>query len=288
MILYILYRIGYFLVDKLPLKFSYVFAAFLADICYLCNPRDRGAIVKNLKTILGREDDERVLRRMARELYRNFAKYLVDFFRFAKFDEEYIRKIVKIEGAHNIDAALARKRGVIMMSAHIGNWEFGGFVVSSLGYPISAVVLPHRNKKIDAFFRRQRLIGKLKPIEIGAALKGCYRVLKSNELLALLGDRDFTKNGLRMDFFGRPTLFPRGPAAFSYRLGSAIIPTLITREPDNTFRMIFEEPICADRDRPEEESVRETTKRCAAIIESYVRRYPTQWYIFKDMWNKDE
>ena len=288
MALYILYRIGYLLVNSLPLRFSYGLASFLADICYLTSRRDREAIIKNLKTIMGGREDRQVLKKMARELYRNFAKYLVDFFRFAKFDKEYVKKIVKIEGVHNIDTALAKGKGVVIMSAHIGNWELGAFVVSLLGYPISAVVLPHRNKDIDAFFRNQRLISKLKPIEIGAAVKECYKVLKSNKLLALLGDRDFTKNGLKLEFFGRATLFPKGASAFAYRLGSAIVPTLIVRQPDDSFRMIFEEPVYADRDKPEDESVEKTAKRCAAIIESYVRRYPTQWYVFKDMWSKDE
>lgn len=232
--------------------------------------------------------DARSSRKMAGALYRNFAKYLVDFFRFSKMDGEYIKKIVKIEGRENIDMALANGKGVIMMAGHIGNWELGGSVVAVMGYPISAVVLPHRNKKIDAFFRNQRLIGRFTSIDIGAAVKECYRVLRANELLALLGDRDFTKNGLTLDFFGKSTLFPKGPAAFSYRLGSAIIPTLIVRQPDDTFLMTFEAPIYADRKKPEDEAVLETCARCAAIIESYVRRYPTQWYVFRDMWSKDE
>ena len=107
-------------------------------------------------------------------------------------------------------------------------------------------------------------------------------------MLGLLGDRDFTKKGLMLDFFGKKTLFPKGPAAFSYRLGSAVVPTLIVRQPDDTFRMVFEEPIYADRSKPEDEAVLEIANKCASIIEGYVKKYPTQWYIFKDMWSKDE
>lgn len=288
MVLYALYRIGYFLVNLLPLKFSYALGSSIADIFYLIRRKDRRAIIKNLKTITGSRDTARTYETMARELYRNFAKYLVDFFRFSRIDEEYVRKFVKIEGLHNVDAAMARGKGVIVMSAHIGNWELGGSVIALSGYPISAVVLPHRNKKIDDFFKRQRLFGRLTPIEIGISIKECYKLLKANKVLGLLGDRDFTRNGLLLDFFGKKTLFPKGPSAFGYRLGSAIVPTLIVREPDDTFRMIFEEPIYADTSKPEDEAVPALAKRCAVIIESYVKRYPTQWYIFKDMWSKDE
>ena len=287
MALYILYRAGYLLANYLPLKFSYGVACFFADICYFTHHRDREAIIKNLGTIVGPTADSRALPGMARELYRNFAKYLVDFFRFSRIDEEYVKKFVKVEGVHNIDAALAKGKGVVAMSAHIGNWELGGSVISLIGYPMSAVVLSHRNKRIDDFFKRQRLLGGFTSIEMGLSLKACYRILRSNQLLGLLGDRDFNKNGLRFDFFGKKTLFPKGPSVFSYRLGAPIVPTLIVRQPDDTFRLTFEEPICADTRKPEDAAVLELAAKCASIIESYVRRYPTQWYIFKDMWNKD-
>ncbi|MDD5428583.1 MAG: lysophospholipid acyltransferase family protein [Candidatus Omnitrophica bacterium] len=288
MILYILYRIGYFLVNLLPLKFSYRLACAAADICCLFCAKDRRNVIDNLKTISGPGTPPGDLRRMARELYRNFAKYLVDFFRSEKVDEEYVKRFVKVEGARHLDSVLAEGKGAILLSAHIGNWELGGSVVSLIGYPASAVVLSHKNKKIKEFFNKRRLTGKLMPIEMGTSLKACYKLLASNRVLALLGDRDFTKNGLRFDFFGRKTLFPKGPAVFSYRLGAPIIPTLIVRQPDDTFLMTFEEPIRADSAKKEDEAVPELGRKCASIIESYVKKYPTQWYVFKDMWSKDE
>lgn len=288
MVLYILYRIGYFLAMYLPLRASYGLACVIGDICYLANPRDRTAIKNNLRTIMAGQTDERVLREKTRELYRNFAKYLVDFFRLSEIDNDYVNKFVHIEGAENVDKVLARGKGVIALSAHMGNWELGGAVFSTIGYPLSAVVLTHGNKKINAFFTRQRLKGRVMPVERGMSLKECYRVLKSNRSLALLGDRDFSKNGLKLNFFGRKTSFPKGPAAFSYRLGSGIVPTFVIRQSDDTFRLIMEEPIYADTAKDEESAVAETAIKCAAIIESYVKKYPTQWYIFKDMWNKDE
>lgn len=286
--LYVLYRIGYFVVNLFPLKVSYCIASFLADLCCLISYRDRRYVVRNLATISGRQHDKRALRNMARELYRNFAKYLVDFFRSARIDEEYVKKMVKVEGEKNIDSVLAGGKGVILMSAHIGNWELGGSVISILGYPISAVVLSHKNKKVNEFFRKRRLAGGLTPIEMGASLKACYKSLMSGKVLALLGDRDFNKSGLMLDFFGRKTLFPKGPSVFSYRLNVPIIPTLMVRQPDDTFKIVFEEPMYADSSKKEEDAVFELGAKCAGRIESYIQRYPTQWYVFKDMWNKDE
>lgn len=288
MILYILYRIGLFLALALPIRVSYALACVLSDIFYYVSRRDRRAVISNLTTVLGPSAGDRAIAAAAKEVFRNFAKYLIDFFRSQKIDSDYLKRNVKIEGSENIDAALAAGKGVIMLSGHIGNWELGALVTSMIGYPINAVVLTHKNKRINDFFTSQRLLGNVKPIELGAALKSCYRALKNNELLALLGDRDFTKNGIAVDFFGKKTMMPKGPATFSYRLGSPIVPVFLVREPDDTFRYFMEKPITCVPDLDEETAVRELTARCSGAIESCVKKYPAQWFVFRNMWNNDD
>lgn len=287
MIYYFIYRFGQFIALALPVKISYRFACFLADICYFVFKKDNSAIIENLRIVTANSVDEKELRRIAREVFRNFGKYLVDFFRFSKIDSNYIKKFVKIEGRENIDRALAAGKGVIMLSAHIGNWELGGFVLSQIGYPLSAVVLTHKNKMVNDFFKKQRLIGKMQPVEIGLSLRSCYAVLKRNELLAMLGDRDFSGHGLDMDFFGRKAVIPRGPAFFSHRLGSAMVSAFMIRQPDDTFKLIFGEPIFPDSNSSEEDAVRSLTAKYLSVLESYIAKYPSQWYVFRKIWNGD-
>jgi len=288
MILYILYRLGVFLAMSLPLRFSYGTAAALADIVYVILKKDRNIVIGNMNIVMGLSANNATSPKAARYVFRNFAKYLVDFFRFAKIDNEYIKKYVKIVGLENLNEAISRGKGTIALSAHIGNWELGAAILSLAGYPINAVVLTHRNKRINDFFRRQRLVGNVVPIEIGMALKECFRVLKSNGLLALLGDRDFTKNGIKTEFFGITTLIPRGPSVFSYRIGSTIVPTFMVRNEDDTFTLFLDRPIYPDVSLDEERAVKYLTEECVRVIESYIRRYPSQWYAFKDVWSNNE
>lgn len=296
MIFYMLYRIGRILALNFPLKFSYRAAVILADIHYLLGFRDRRAVTENLKTILARPSQDDELRRAAKNVFRNFAKYLVDFFRFSSITPGYIKRFIKLEGLSNIEDALKYGKGVIMISAHLGNWELGAFVLGKLGYPINAVVLTHRNAKINDFFKNQRAMGKLKSIEFGASLRGCYKSLKNNELLALLGDRDFSNNGLSVIFCGKPVVMPKGPAALSYRTGAAIVPSFITRNNDDTFTFVFEKPILPGAPvglRPagpeaagdEDSVIKDIMEKYLPIIESYVKKYPGQWYVFRDFWN---
>jgi len=296
-IFYILYRIGQALALTFPLKVSYRMAVVLADIHYLLGFKERISVTENLKTILAKSAQDEELRHAAKDVFRNFAKYLVDFFRFSSMTPGYIKGFIKLEGESNIEDALKYGKGVILLSAHLGNWELGAFALGTLGYPINAVVLTHRNVRINDFFKAQRSMGKLRSIEFGASLRGCYKALKNNELLALLGDRDFSNNGLSVIFCGKPVAsMPKGPAALSYRTGAAIVPSFITRNGDDTFTFAFEKPILPpaltglmpggpEAAGDEESAIKGIMEKYLPIIESYVKRYPGQWYVFRNFWN---
>jgi KDO2-lipid IV(A) lauroyltransferase len=260
----------------------------MANIHYFLGYRERRAVTENLKTVLDKHSRDKELDAKARDVFSNFAKYLVDFFRFEKMDAEYVKKFIKLEGISNIDEALKYGKGVVMLSAHLGNWELGGFVLGTIGYPINAVVLTHQNTKVNNFFKNQRSMGKMGSIEFGASLRGCYKTLKENKLLALLGDRDFSNSGLSVLFCGKPAIMPKGPAALSYRTGAAIVPSFITRNSDDTFTFAFEKPILPDVAGDEDGAIRKIMSRYLPIIESYVKRYPGQWYVFRNFWNPSD
>lgn len=281
--LYNMYRVGYFLAMSLPLKIGYGVACSVADLWYFASYADRRAVRSNLRRITGIEN-QKELNRLTRQVFRNFAKYLVDFFRFQKIDDGYIKRFVRVEGIDNLNEALSKGKGVVLLSAHIGNWELGAVVVSALSQPVMAVALTHSDKRINDFFTRQRMTGKVKPIKIGITLRSCYETLKNNGLVALLGDRDFSKNGLVMDFFGHPALIPKGPAVFAARLDSEIVPTFMVREDDDTFRLTFGTPLKKPSASGESETISGIMKEYISIIEGYIRKYPAQWYMFRKAW----
>lgn len=271
---------------RCPIRLSYRVAVILADLHYMFYCKERRAVMKNLRVIFNRPADstDKDLKRITRDVFRNFARYLVDFLRFSRIDLDYIKKLVVLKGLDNLEESLKRGKGAILLSAHLGNWELGGYVMGKLGYPINAVVLPHKNEKVNQFFIDQRGIGNFKSIEIGASLRGCYKTLKGNELLALLGDRNFSSTGILMDFFNKPALMPKGPPALSIRTGAAIVPTYFIREKDDSFKMIFEKPIYPAPAADEEGAARDLMKQYLVSIENMIKQYPGQWYVFREFW----
>ena len=279
---YILYRIGQFIALTLPLKVVYKIAIFISDLHYIFADKDRRAVKENLKAIFPEKSD-REIRRIRITMFRNFAKYLVDFFRFSKLDLEYIKRNIKVENIHYVDEVLSKGKGAIALSAHLGNWELGGVVIALLGYPLWAVALPHKDKRVNNFFNFQRESKGLKVIPLGKAVRRCLNVLRENKIVALVGDRDFTEKGVVLDFFGKPTFLPEGAAAFSLKTGAMIVPGFMLRNKDDTFTLRMERPIefvPGDKNKDLEELI----ISCKTIIEDYIRKYPDQWYMFRRFW----
>jgi len=290
---YILYRIGQFIALSLPLKLAYGIAILISDLHYIFADKDRLAVRENLKVIFP-EKSGREIRKIRIAMFRNFAKYLVDFFRFSKLDTDYIKRNIKLENIRYFDEALSKGKGAIVLTAHLGNWELGGVVVSLLGYPLWAVALPHKDKRVNNFFNSQREGKGLRVIPLGKAVRLCLNLLKENKVIALAGDRDFTSKGVVMDFFGRPTFLPEGPAAFSLKTGAAIVPGFMLRNADDTFTLKIEKPLQFTRGnskihyRQEKEDqdsdLTGLIKQYKTTIEDYIRKYPDQWYMFRKFW----
>ncbi|MEI8175883.1 MAG: lysophospholipid acyltransferase family protein [Candidatus Omnitrophota bacterium] len=283
MLFFLVYQIGSRIALALPVRAGYAAACFLADLKYFFSRKERQEIIENLRLVLPGATEEE-LSAHARDIFRNFSKYLVDFFRFKRMDQNYVRKQVTLSAREIVDRERARGAGSILMTAHLGNWELGGAVMGILGYPMNVIALDHKNKRVNKFFVNQRQMKNERVISIGVALKKCFVALKKNEMLAILGDRDFTNHGVVVPFFGKDTLLPRGPAVFSLKTGAPIIPGFMIRHPDDHFTLSFEEPIAYQPTGDFEADVKNLTQLCGAEIERYIRKYPGQWYCFRKFW----
>jgi Kdo2-lipid IVA lauroyltransferase/acyltransferase len=280
---FILYKIGEFVALHSPIWFSYRLAGFVSLIKYLFSPRERQEIVANLALVLPNKD-LKTLRRYSREIFVNFSEYLVDFFRFSKVDPDYIKKHVEIINLDYIDETLKKGKGLIIVSAHLGSWELGGAIMGALGYPLNAVAMDHKNRRVNKFFVKQRENKNIKVISMNFALRKCFSVLNNNEILALVGDKDFSNGGMNVKFFGKKALLPKGPAFLSLKLGAPIIPAFTIRTHEDNFQLIFEKPVEFTPSGDFDKDVVNLIECYGSRLESCIRKYPTQWYCFRRFW----
>lgn len=284
--LYLLYRAGRFIALSLPVKIAYWIADILSNLYYLLAKNDRKIATGNIRVVLEYTDSALNPGQTSRKVFKNFARYLVEFFRTPKVDLKYIKKYIKIEGKENLDAALRLGRGVLLVSAHLGNWELGAMTLSMLGYKVNTVAWTHRDRFVNDFFLQQRQSKGAMVIPLGTTIRRVFTVLKNNEAVALLGDIDYNnpKRGIRVKFFGKDTPMPKGPAVFSLKTGAPIVPGFMLREKGYRFRLVLEDPILYRVTGNRESDLVNITQRLAEIIESYIARYPGQWFMLTPRW----
>ena len=283
---YLLYKFGQFIVKRLPLKVAYGWATFISDLHYYASFRDRRAVKNNLRVIMpGRED----INSLARQVFRNFGKYLVEFFRMTQdVDRAYIERNIEIRNLERLDEVLRNNKGAIFLTAHLGNWELGGVIMSLLGYPFVAIALPHKERPVNDLFNYQRENKGMTIVPTNIAVRKCIETLKKNSIVALLADRDFSGRGEILDFLGRKAFLPKGPAVFSQNTGAPIIPVFLIRKVNDKFTLTFEEPIYPFPDGEDQEKIRKIMKRYTAIMEERIRENPTQWLMFREFWTKQK
>lgn len=278
-----MYKLGQFIVSRLPLEVAYKIANVVSDLHHLFSFRDRRAVRHNLQSILPSADN---LPDLTREVFRNFGLYLTEFFRMKKMlDKDFIKRKMRIQNIEYIQEALRRGKGAIILSAHIGNWELGAGLLGMLGYPIKVIALPHKERPVNDLFNQQREAKGVGVIPTNVAVNQCMEDLKNNKFIAIAADRDFSlKGGEVMDFLGKKALFPRGAAIFSTRTQAPIIPTFLIRDGEG-FTFLICDPIFPPRQgvrMSRKELILNIMKRYIAVIEEKIRQYPTQWLMFRE------
>jgi lauroyl/myristoyl acyltransferase len=282
------YKVAAILSKTLPRRASYALAALVSGCFYRIDSRARRGVALNIETILaarGRSVSPLELRRLTRRTFYNFGKYLVDFFRFVNVSPDELRRLVTIEHPEYIQQAMDMNRGVLAISAHLGNWEMGGAVLAQMGYPITAIATTQRMARVNRLLQdhRDRRGYRVLPLDASATLN-ILRCIQNHEMVALLADRDFTGHTVEVPFFGKPALLPRGPGYLCVRTQTPILPGFIIRKKDDTFLLRIYPPIVPNRDTDE----KAVQLQLAAVLEDVVAEAPDQWLVFRDFWNGRE
>lgn len=279
------YAVAAWICRTLPLGFSYWIGLRAADWFFRRDHEGREAVCANLRRILaarGIAPARGSVEALARKTYQYFGKYLVDFFYYSGVTPHGVERRVSIERLDYLESARALNRGVILATAHVGNWELGGLMLSLMGYEVTAVYRPMGIRNLDRMFQAQREGRGLRLVPLGRAAREMLSTLRRKGIVALLADRDFGENLAqhKVNFFGAPACLPMGAAFMSFRTGAPIVPGFLLREVDDRFRMRFYPPIdpqaCGD--------VETIQRRLVDTMEQVIGEYPHQWYLFEDFW----
>lgn len=286
MVVYWLFRLTILVTRPLPLWLGYRIAAAVAEVCYHFFGRQRRALNENLSWVI-QSDDPKEVDRVARRAFRNFGKFVIDFIHFPVMQSDEVRRRLVFSGWEDLDATMASKRGVLIVTMHFGIWDLGAATLATYDYPINAVADTFDYDKMNDLVHGSRERLGMKIIRFEQAGLGVFRALKRGEMLAMLIDVPPKGQTVEIEFMGARAEVSSAPARIALRTGCWVVPSVVLRGPerDTLIRPIVD--IHSIRYEPtgdEEHDVVELTQQIMASLEGWIRRYPEQWFIFRRVW----
>lgn len=237
----------------------------------------RKVALDNLQHALGHEKSRGEIRRIARDVYRHFGQLVVEWCRFPVLHAADIESRVTMVHDALLREVKTNGRGAVMISGHFGNWEMMGAAIAHFGHPFRVLVARQKNRLVgnlmDDF---RRAVGVL-PTRVGLSVKEVLWALRRGELVGIISDQNAGREGVFVEFFGRLTSTPRGPAAIALKTGVPMLLCFAIREPRGRHRIVFERLENRRSFLPREEGIQAITQAYTRRLEAYIRQYPEQW-----------
>ena len=283
------YTVNRALASVIPIQLGYLISAPIADICWALWRSKREAAQRNYARLLQRPPDDPRVRRLAHESFRHFGRYIVELFHVQAWSIDRLRHAVDIVGEEHFQEARAYGRGVIFTSAHMGSMEVASSLLLLDGHRVTSVAEWLRPKLLMDWIVACRERAGVTLLPARGTGRKLLRSLRRNEMVALVVDLG-VDHGIRVPvrFLGHETYFPVAPARLARMSGAPIIFGLAVRRPGRRFAAYISAPIFSQGHLDPQEDVRLTTQRIVDEFEKFVRKYPEQWYIFRDMFLDDD
>lgn len=208
-----------------------------------------------------------------------------EFSQFPKYTRENIERIVVVDGFENFDAARRRGKGILFLTGHMSAWELAPFAQALYGYPLSFLVRPIANRRVDRLINGYRCRSGNQPIEKNRSARSILKVLGEGGTVGVLSDHNTSAEGVFVNFFGVPAATTSGLARIALRTDAAVVPGFLSWDGElRKYRLRFDPAIPLTRTGQEEADIVENTARFTQVVEDYVRVHPDQWLWVHKRW----
>lgn len=272
------------LVGALPRPLARAAAISLAWMICFVHRKLRRVGMRNLKLAFP-EKSPRERKRILRGVFTSLGRQAAEVCRFPKYTRENVNKTVVYEGFENFERAVARGKGVLFLTGHLGAWELSAFAHSLYGYPLNIVMRPLDNPYLDRMARQYRTMHGNTAVDKDFA-RGLIAALRAGKTVGVLMDTNMIAGqGVFVDFFGRLASTASGVARVALKTDAAVVPGFTIWDPGlKKYRLRFDPPVKLVRSKDREADVVANTAAFTKIIEDYVCRYPDQWLWVHRRW----
>lgn len=258
--------------------------ALLGKLYYILIKKQRERAIAQMMPALGVDRAE--AEKLVRKSFINLGQNILEIFYMPNLNEKNFRDFIEIENFDRMKNAIDQGKGVVVLTGHVGTWEWLSAAYTLSGLPVTAIAKPQPNIGYTNALNDLRATIGVEIFSRGTSeLLAAARALKSGKILGFLADQDAGPGGAFIDFLGRTASTPMGPAVFAYKFKSPIIPSFIVRKPDGKHKVIIGEPLYYEDLGSVDESLFKLTEKMTKILTDVIREYPTQWLWFQKRWN---
>jgi phosphatidylinositol dimannoside acyltransferase len=284
------YAAGWGLVKSAPRGMTSRAFRAAADAATVRNGGSARQLRKNLRRVLGPDASELQLDGLVGEALRSYSRYWLETFRLPKMDKRVIAERVETSGADQLEKALAGGKGAILALPHMGNWDAAGiWLVAHHG---RFATVAERLKPESLYQRfvdyRESLGFEIVPLTGGPRTP--FEVLKErlreNRVVCLLADRDLSRTGVEVEFFGEATRMPGGPAVLAATTGAPLLPVAMWFTPDGGWGQVINPPVPLPEGRLKNQ-VGAITQSVAHSFERDIADHPADWHMLQPLWLAD-
>jgi len=287
------YTAGWSMVKTMPRAMSSRAFRAVADAASVRNGVGTRQLRKNLRRVVGPTMSELRMDALVGEALRSYARYWRETFTLESMDHAAVAQSFEenLTGGHHVEAGLARGKGVILALPHSGNWDASGIWLVHRNGPFTTVAERLKPEAVfDRFVAYRESIG-MEVIALTGGDRSAMSVLaerlRENRVVCLLADRDLSRNGIKVDFFGEPAKMPPGPALLAATTGASLHVVHSYFPDDTSWGHDFSAPI----EVPEEGTLRDKvtvgTQRMADLFAEGIARHPADWHMLQRLWLAD-
>jgi KDO2-lipid IV(A) lauroyltransferase len=259
----------------------------LGMIIYYLDIPHRRIVVRNLKFAFPEWNEDEIAK-TARRVFWNLGVTIFEIIQMAFYSKEDFLRNIKITGEEHLLKAVGEGKGVIIISAHLGNWEAASlFSPSYFGYPVTVVARNIESGVVNKAMVKLRSRFGNSVIDKEGALPEMTQTLRKGKILALLMDQGTKKSeGVELLFFGKKVTVTPAAAMLSLRCKSPVLPVFCVRDEDHRLEIIVYPPVHLLRTGDLRDDLKTNTQIMTDIIEKAVRTYPDQWLWLHKRWKR--
>lgn len=279
-LLYLLFSLLKVIIPIFPLGFIRLIAKLIGKMFYYIIPVRKKTAISNLQLAFpGKSKSE--INKTVKGCYINVITVIAEFFYMRKLSTSELAKQMKVKNINIFNEKLKQGKGIILISAHYGNWELTAFGVSKLiNVPFNVIVKEQTNKRVNEGINKIRTYSGNKMLDMRNSLRGILTVLKNNGIAAMLGDQSAPKENVKVDFFikGVPTY--EGTARIAIKTGAVVLFGVSTRDHDGTYSLEMHEIDTSKYKEPSEENIKALTQDHVNLLVEYIKLRPDHWLWF--------